>query len=115
VRRAPRRQPVTSVKPVGNTITVTNDLTQNGQKIGTNQVGCFLTGPGPLAVCTAASILPRGQILSAASIPIPPPAGDTVTAIIGGTGAYRTAQGSIDSVRTNGGTDTTVTYHIVRS
>lgn len=103
----------TSVKPAGNTITVTNDLLQNGQKTGANQVGCFLTGPGTLAVCTASSVFSKGQILSAASIAIPPPTGDTVTAIVGGTGAYGTARGTIDSVRTQGSSDANVTYHIV--
>lgn len=105
---------VTSVKPAGNTVTITNDLSRNGQKVGTNQVGCFLTGPGPLAVCSAASVLPRGQILSAASITVPPPPGDTVTAIVGGTGAYSTARGTIDSVRVGGSATTTVTFHVIR-
>ncbi len=106
---------VTSVKPAGNAIAITNDLSRDGQRIGTNQVGCLLTGPGPLAVCTAASVLPGGQILSAASIAIPPPLGDTVTAIIGGTGVYSTARGTIDSVRTSGSAATTLTFHISRS
>jgi hypothetical protein len=103
----------TSLMPAGNTLTLTNDLLQNGKTIGSNQVGCFLTGPGSMAECFAASVLPKGQILSQASITIPPPTGTTVTAIVGGTGAYSTARGTIDSVRTSDTSDTTVTFHIV--
>ena len=103
----------TSLMPAGNTLTLTNDLLQGGKTIGTNQVACFLTGPGSSAECFAASVLPKGQILSQASITIPPPTGTTSTAIVGGTGAYSTARGTIDSVRTSDSGDTAVTFHIV--
>jgi hypothetical protein len=100
------------VKTAPGSLSVTQDLFQNGSMVGSNQVGCFLTGPGALAECLASSVLPKGQILSAASIAIPPPAGDTVTAIVGGTGAYAGARGTIDSVRTTANANGEVTFHV---
>ena len=102
----------TAAKPGAGILTITNDLFQNGSMVGRNQVGCFLTGPGPLAECFAASVLPKGQILSDASITIPPPVGDSVTAIVGGTGAYAGARGTIDSVRTSDTANVEVTFHV---
>jgi hypothetical protein len=105
----------TSVKPGTSVTTITNDLISNGQTIGSQQIACVSTGPGSLAVCTAASVLPKGQLLSEASLTIPPGPGTTVTAITGGTGAYGLARGTIDSVRTSGSTDADTTYHVVVS
>jgi hypothetical protein len=101
-----------AVKAAAGTLTVTQDLFQNGHMVGGNQVGCFLTGPGAQAECLASSVLPKGQILSAASIAVPPPVGDTVTAIVGGTGAYAGARGTIDSVRTSASANVEVTFHV---
>jgi hypothetical protein len=101
-----------AVKPSGGTLTVTQDLFQNNVMVGMNQVGCFLTGPGTQAECLATSVLPKGQILSAASITVPPPVGDSVTAIVGGTGAYAGARGTIDSVRASDTSNVEVTFHV---
>src|SRR5713226_4810874 len=80
----------TSVNP-GSTTTVTNDYFQGAKKVGSDQIACVLTGPGPLAVCTATHLLPKGEIITAGSVTIPPPVGQTVTAaIVGGTGSYST-------------------------
>jgi hypothetical protein len=101
-----------AVKAAAGTLTVTQDLFQNGRAVGMNQVVCFLTGPGTQADCLASSVLPRGQILSAASITVPPPVGDSVTAIVGGTGGYAGARGTIDSVRTSDTSNVEVTFHV---
>jgi allene oxide cyclase len=109
VRAEERNQ---AVKASGGTLTVTQDLFQNDVMVGMNQVGCFLSGPGPQAECLASSVLPKGQILSAASITVPPPVGDSVTAIVGGTGAYAGARGTIDSVRASDTSNVEVTFHV---
>jgi hypothetical protein len=56
-------------------------------------------------------VLPAGQVLSQARLTLPP-VGTNVDAIIGGTGAYATARGTIDLVRAKPTGDTDVTFHI---
>lgn len=103
---------LTSAKSAGNTLTYTDDLLQNGMKVGSDQGVCVLTGPGPLAVCTVVSLLPKGQLIGAISSPVPAPINQKVTAaIVGGTGAYATARGTADSV-SNSSTEHTETVHI---
>ena len=80
-----------SIKQAGNTVTIVNDLLSNGRKIGEGQVVCFLSGRGAVAMCLGAASLPHGEILSQASLTLPP-VGTNVDAIVGGTGAYATAR-----------------------
>jgi hypothetical protein len=100
-----------SIKRSGNSVTVVNNLMSNGKKIGEGQVECFLSGRRTTAICLGAAVLPAGQILSQASLTLPP-VGKNVDAIIGGTGAYATARGTIDLVRATATDDTNVTFHI---
>jgi hypothetical protein len=102
-----------SIKRSGNTITIVNNLMSNGTKIGEGQVDCILSGRRNVALCLGAAALPNGQILSQASLSVPPPVGTSVDAIVGGTGAYATARGTITLERTSLTGDTTVTFHIV--
>jgi hypothetical protein len=102
-----------SIKQSGNTITIVNNLISNGAKIGEGQVDCTLSGRGNVALCVGAATLPTGQILSQASLPVPPPVGTSIDAIVGGTGAYATARGTINLERTTLTGDTNVTFHIV--
>jgi hypothetical protein len=102
-----------SLKQTGNTVTIVNDLLSHGKRIGTGQVDCVLSGRGALALCTGAATLPEGQILSDASLRIPPPVGTSIDAIVGGTGAYATARGTIDLTRHSPGGDTDVTFHVI--
>ena len=102
-----------SIKQSGNTVTIVNDLMSNGKKIGQGQVECFLSGRGTVAMCLGAAVLPNGQILTQASLSVPPPVGKSVDAIVGGTGAYATARGTIDLERATLTGDTDLTFHIV--
>ncbi len=101
-----------SLKESGNTVTIFNNLLSNGKKIGEGQVECFLSGRGAVAMCLGAAVFPNGQILSQASLKLPP-VGTNVDAIIGGTGKYATARGTIDLVRATPTSDTNVTFHIL--
>ena len=100
-----------SIKQSGSAVTIVNDLMSNGKKIGEGQVDCFLSGRGAAATCLGAAVLPHGQILSQASLTLPP-VGTNVDAIVGGTGAYATARGTIDLVRATPTSDTSLTFHI---
>ena len=102
-----------SIKQSGNTITIVNNLMSNGTKIGEGQVDCILSGRRNVALCLGAAALPNGQIVSQASLPFPPPVGASIDAIVGGTGAYATARGTITLERTTLAGDTKVTFHIV--
>jgi len=102
-----------SIKQSGNTVTIVNDLLSNGKKIGEGQVECFLSGRGRVAMCLGAAVLPNGQILSQASLSVPPPVGKSVDAIVGGTGAYAAARGTINLQRATLTGDTDLTFHIV--
>ena len=101
-----------SIKQSGNTVTVVNNLLSDGKKIGEGQVVCSLSGRGAVAMCFGAAVLPEGQILSQGSLTLPP-VGRNVDAIVGGTGAYATARGTIDLVRASPTADTNVTFHVV--
>ena len=101
-----------SIKQSGNTVTIVNNLLSSGKKIGEGQVVCSLSGRGAVAMCLGAAVFPQGQILSDASLTLPP-VGTNVDAIIGGTGAYATARGTIDLERASPTADTSVTFHIV--
>jgi len=101
-----------SLKPSGNTVTIVNNLLSNGKKIGEGQVVCFLSGRGAVAMCLGAAVFADGQILSQASLTLPP-VGTNHDAIVGGTGAYATARGTIDLERASPTADTNLTFHIV--
>ena len=101
-----------SIKEAGNTVTIVNNLMSGGKKIGEGQVSCLLSGRGAAAMCLGAAVLPDGQILSQASLTLPP-VGTNVDAIVGGTGAYATARGTIDLVRATPTSDTQLTFHIL--
>ena len=100
-----------SLKESGNTVTIFNNLLSNGKKVGEGQVECFLSGRGAVAMCLGAAVFPDGQILSDASLKLPP-VGNNVDAIVGGTGKYAGARGTIDLVRATPTADTNVTFHI---
>ncbi|MBV8951031.1 MAG: hypothetical protein JOZ99_09155 [Actinobacteria bacterium] len=102
-----------SIKASGNVVTIVNDLLSDGHKIGEGQVECLLSGRADTGLCLGAAVLPDGQILNQARLPVPPPIGTSVDAIVGGTGAYATARGTIDLTRTSLTGDTNVTFHVV--
>jgi hypothetical protein len=77
---------------LGSTTTLTDDYFQGAKQVGSDQVACVMTGPGSLALCTATHMLPKGEIISAGSVTIPPTVNQAfTTAIVGGTGPYSTA------------------------
>jgi hypothetical protein len=102
----------TAFNTAGTSYTITSDSFRNGQKVGSNQIVCDLTGPGPLALCNSAHLLPKGEIVAAGSVTTPPQPGHTYTvAIVGGTGAYANARGTLDVTNVNPTSDT-YTFHI---
>ena len=95
---------------VGSIITFTDDLFQNGKKIGTDVVACIVTGPGDVQECYATDTLPKGQISSMGpSDPVTQPR--FPVAITGGTGAYRDAWGTSD-VNLIDQENSTYVYHV---
>jgi hypothetical protein len=101
----------TSLHISGNTIMLTEDILADGKKVGGGQIVCFLTGPGPLALCQAAAVLPRGELTTQGSVSVPPTSPFTI-AITGGTGAYRNARGTIVTKPTSP-TSSTDTYRVI--
>jgi hypothetical protein len=104
-------QKQTSIHFAGKLITITDDLFSHGRKIGRDQIACVGTGPGTFYECYASSLLPKGQIDGQGAI-------DPITthrftvAIVGGTGAYRTARGTTDNVDVSS-TETDNIFHII--
>jgi hypothetical protein len=103
----------TAFTPAGSSYTITSDSFRNGRKVGSNQIVCDLTGPGPRALCTSAHLLPEGEIIAVGSVTTPPRPGDTYTvAIVGGTGAYANARGTLDVTNVNPTSDT-FAFHVI--
>jgi hypothetical protein len=100
----------TSLKSSGSVLTVTNDLDQHGKKVGRDQIACVATGPGTFFECYASSLLPKGQIDGQGAID-PIHSTHFTVAIVGGTGAYRNARGTIDNVDVSK-TETDNIFHI---
>ena len=101
----------TSLVVTGNVVAITDDLFSKGKKVGRDQIACVSTGPGSFFECYASSLLPKGQIEGqAAADPIH--AHKFTVAIVGGTGAYRTARGTIENVDVSS-TETDNIFHIV--
>jgi hypothetical protein len=104
---------LTAYNPGSSSNMITSDSFRHGQKVGSNQIVCDLTGPGPLVLCNSAHLLPRGEIVAAGSVTTPAQPGHTNTvAIVGGTGAYANARGTLDVTNVNPTTDT-LTFHLI--
>jgi hypothetical protein len=101
----------TSFHPSGNLLTLTDNLFQHGKKIGRDQIACVHTGPGTFFECYASSLLPKGQIEGQAAVD-PIHSHRFTVAITGGTGAYRTARGTIENVDVSK-TETDNIFHIL--
>jgi hypothetical protein len=103
----------TAFTRAGSSYTITSDSLRNGRKVGSNQIVCDLTGPGTRALCNSAHLLPTGEIIAVGSVTTPPRPGDTYTvAIVGGTGAYANARGTLDVTNLNTTSDT-FTFHVI--
>jgi hypothetical protein len=61
---------------------------------GGGRTSCTVTGPGPGAQCTITSLLPKGNIVSAGYLPGGYGQSATI-AVVGGTGAYHAAAGTV--------------------
>ena len=94
---------------IGSVITLTDDLFQNGKKVGTDVVACVVTGPGNVQQCYATDTLPKGEISSMG--PSDPAQTRFTVGITGGTGAYRDARGTID-INIIDQTNSTYVYHV---
>ena len=92
----------------GATIVLTTKETAGGKQVGTSQVACVVI-KGTAAECAATTVTSRGQIEGQGPFDISKPFG--TVAIVGGTGAYKTARGFITRKKLSA-TTTEVTYHI---
>jgi hypothetical protein len=93
----------------GGTIVLTTKETIGGRQVGTSQVACVVIA-GTAAECAATTSTSKGQIEGQGPFDINKPFG--TAAIVGGTGAYKTARGFITR-RKLSATATEVTYHII--
>jgi hypothetical protein len=101
--------PAGGVSP-GSTITFTADATVRGRRLGTSQAACVIVA-GTSAQCQGTTFTDRGQIQAQGPIDVAKPS--STVAIVGGTGAYRTARGFITR-RQLTATTTEETYHLRR-
>ena len=92
----------------GSAITFTADVTARGRAVGTSQAACVIV-TGTSAQCQGTTFTRRGQIQAQGAIDIANPSG--TVAIVGGTGAYKTARGFMTRKQL---TATTIeeTYHV---
>jgi Dirigent-like protein len=92
----------------GSTITFTANVTAQGRPVGTSQAACVIVA-GTSAQCQGTTFTRRGQIQAQGPIDIAKPS--STVAIVGGTGAYKSAHGFITRKRL---TATTIqeTYHV---
>ncbi len=92
----------------GSAITFTADVTAGERPVGTSQAACVIVA-GTLAQCQGTTVTGRGQIQAQGAIDVANPSG--TVAIVGGTGAYKTARGFITRRQV---TPTTIeeTYHV---
>ena len=97
---------------LGAVTTFTDDLFAHGRKVGRDQVMCVATGPGKFLECLGTDLLPKGEV---ESIGVFDPAHQSrlTVGIVGGTGAYRDARGTID-IAVLSQTKSTYTYHFDR-
>ena len=94
----------------GSTITFTAKVTARGRPIGTSQAACVIVA-GSSAQCHGTTFTGEGQIQAQGPIDIAKPS--STVAIVGGTGAYKTARGFITRKQLTA-TTTEETYHLVR-
>jgi hypothetical protein len=92
----------------GGTVVLTTNETSGGKQVGTSQVACVVI-KGTTAECQATTFTSQGQIAGLGPFDISKPFG--TVAIVGGTGAYKTARGFITRKKLSA-TTTEVTYHI---
>lgn len=106
--------PVPGQKPgpevPGDQCVFSENLTRNGAPYGHNAIHCVVATTNDL-VCTAAWMLPDGQITVAGD------AGSTtgtrkLLPVLGGTGAYQDASGQVTIINTSSSTST-VTFHLL--
>jgi hypothetical protein len=93
----------------GGTIALSTKETISGRQVGTTQVGCVIVA-GTSAQCQATTFTSQGQIQGQGPVDVNKPFGEF--AIVGGTGAYKTARGFITRKKLTA-TTTEVTYHII--
>jgi hypothetical protein len=81
---------------VGDTLTFANEVfdARTGKKVGSDQGQCVRTVVGEAFECSWTTFLPKGQITVQG--PFYDDGSDSTLAIIGGTGAYRNARGSME-------------------
>ena len=93
----------------GAVTTFTDDLYSDTRKVGRDQVTCVATGPASFLECYATDVLPKGQVESVG--PFDPVHQSRATVgIVGGTGAYHAARGTI-AIKLLSQTKSTYTYH----
>ncbi|MGA6946792.1 MAG: allene oxide cyclase family protein [Solirubrobacterales bacterium] len=97
----------------GNILTFANDVynAADAHKVGTDQGSCVRTVVGKSWECAWTTFLPSGQITVEGPFS---DTGDTVLAITGGTGAYRSARGEMElKYRNPAGTEFDFIFHLI--
>ena len=94
----------------GSTIAFTANVTAHGRPVGTSQAACVIVA-GTSAQCQGTTFTRRGQIQAQGPIDISKPS--SMVAIVGGTGAYKSARGFITRKRLSA-TTIQETYHVDR-
>jgi hypothetical protein len=92
----------------GRTITFTANVTAKGRPVGTSQAACVIVA-GTSAQCQGTTVTRKGQIQAQGPIDLANPS--STVAIVGGTGAYKTARGFITRKKLTA-TTTEETYHL---
>jgi hypothetical protein len=92
----------------GSAITFTANVTATGRAVGTSQAACVIVA-STLAQCHGTTFTAKGQIQAQGPIDIAKPL--STVAIVGGTGAYKTARGFITRKKLTA-TTTEETYHV---
>ncbi|HET6172784.1 MAG TPA: allene oxide cyclase family protein [Gaiellales bacterium] len=107
VDNAPARDSVGDTLAFGNAVYDATNTTQ----IGTDGGQCVRTVPGVSFECAWTTMLKDGQITVEGPFL---DAGDSTLAITGGTGAYRTARGTMDlHARNAQGSEFDFTFHVI--
>jgi allene oxide cyclase len=97
----------------GDVLTFANDVfdAKDQKRVGTDQGTCIRTVAGAAYECNFTTLLRDGQLVVEGPFY---DAKDSTLAIIGGTGAYAQARGTMDLHALNGGKEYAFTFHLAR-
>jgi hypothetical protein len=102
-----------SYKSVNSQLLFTADIFSSGKKVGTFQAATFTTGPGTASVATGINHFNKGDVIMAGTGGGGAQGSTETQAIVGGTGAYAAARGTVVlRFPTTNPTDFFVDFHL---